>query len=123
MFQGGGDHLPGQLRFGGEVDVGGYSGLLESGGIVGPGPGQVEALVDQGMGLGSGVGEVDRDLAVLDSSGGARVLTGHPDGARPLLHIVGLVHDQDHALVPQARGEVATQGGCQGLFVQAGTVE
>ena len=52
----------------------------------------------------AGVGEVDRDLGVLDPPGGAGVLALDADGVHTLLHIAGLVGDQ-HAVVGAERAD------------------
>ena len=47
--------------------------------VAGPGPGQVQLPVDQRVPARRGIGQVDRDLGVLDPPGGAGVLALHPD--------------------------------------------
>jgi hypothetical protein len=56
-----------------------------------------------------GVGEIDRDLGVLDSSGGAGVLALDPDRARALLHVAGLVDHQHRVGVAEVTDDVVTQ--------------
>jgi hypothetical protein len=58
----------------------------------------------------SGVGEVDRDLRVLDPPGGAGVLPLHPDRAAALLHVPGLVDDQHRAGLAEVGDDVVAQG-------------
>lgn len=53
-----------------------------------------------------GVDEIDGDLRVLDPAGGAGVLALYPDGADALLHVAGLVHDQDRLLVVEMLHDV-----------------
>ena len=76
-------------------------------------------MVDQRVRVGCGVGEVDRDLAVLDLAGHTGVLAGDPDGVAALLQIAGLAGDQDHVVGAQMVDDVAAQGGGQGVLVQA----
>ena len=44
---------------------------------------QIQGAVDQGVPARGGVGQIHRDLGVLDPPGGAGVLALHPDGATP----------------------------------------
>jgi hypothetical protein len=50
---------------------------------------------------GAGIGQIDRDLGVLDSPGGTGVLALHPDRAHALLQIAGLVDHQHRVGVSQ----------------------
>jgi hypothetical protein len=103
------DHRPGQSRLDREDgivrDTCGGASLW----VVGPGPGQVEVPVDERVPGRGGVGQVDRDLAVLDPSGGAGVLTLHSNGAGALLHVTGLIDHQDRVRVPEVLGDVSAQ--------------
>ena len=56
-----------------------------------------------------GVGQIHRDLGVLDAPGGAGVLALHPDRMRALLHIAGLVKDQDRAGVAEGVDDIVAQ--------------
>lgn len=47
----------------------------------------------------AGVDEVDRDLGVLDSSSRSGVLALDPNRVGPLLHVAGLVDNQDRGIV------------------------
>ena len=60
-------------------------------GILGPGPRQVQGAVDEGVPARGGVGQIHRDLGVLDAPGGAGVLALHPDRMHPLLDIPGFI--------------------------------
>ncbi len=66
-----GDHVVGEFGLGGEADAVGNTGRLQALGLLGPGPGQVEAAIDESVPCPGGVGEVDRDLGVLDAAGDA----------------------------------------------------
>lgn len=77
-------------------------------------------VVDQGVGNGCGAGEVDRNLAVLDLAGHARVLVGHTDGVAALLDVSGLVDHQGHVVGVQVADDVAAQDAGQGRLVHAG---
>src|SRR5690606_15808638 len=103
------DHAAGQLGLGGNVPVGGHTGRLAPSGVAGPGLGQVDVPVDEGVPGVGGIAEKDRDLAVLDASGGAGVLALHPDAAGALLQIAGLVHHQHRPGRPEVLGDVAAQ--------------
>jgi hypothetical protein len=75
------DHALRQSRLGGELDVlrdGGRGAALP---VVSPFLGQIQLTVDQGMALGTGIGQENTDLAVLDPSpntGAPRRPTGFP---------------------------------------------
>ena len=103
------DHRPGQCRLGrkdGIVrDAGGGASLR----VAGPGSGQVEVPVDERVPGWGGVGQVDRDLAVLNPPGCAGVLALHPHRAGALLHVAGLIDHQDRARVPEVPGDVSAQ--------------
>lgn len=43
------------------------------------------------------LGQIHRDLGVLDAPGGAGVLALHPDRMHALLHVAGFVDDQERA--------------------------
>jgi hypothetical protein len=58
---------------------------------------------------GTGVSEVDRDLGVLDPSGGAGVLALDPDRISALLEVSGLVHDQHRVAVTERADDVVAQ--------------
>lgn len=77
-----------------EVAVVGDAGRLAALAVFGPGLGQVELTVDQGVAARGGVGGEDADLAVLGSSGGAGVLALHSGGGGALLHEAGVINDQ-----------------------------
>ena len=62
--------------------------------IVGPGLGQVERPVDEGMTVAGHVGGEDPDLAVGDLAGRARVLARDAAGGLALLEKAGLVENQ-----------------------------
>lgn len=63
---------------------------------------------------GGGAGQKHPDLSVLDPARGPGVLPLHPDGVNALLHVAGLVHDQDRVGDPQVlhddRADVVTDG-------------
>jgi hypothetical protein len=94
-----------------EVDLVGDSGRGAPVGVLGPAARQVELAVDQGVPGPAGVGEIDRDLGVLDPAGGAGVLTLHPDGALALLQITGLVDHQDRVGFAEVVNDVVAQVG------------
>ncbi len=65
--------------------------------VVGPRLRQVQLAVEQGVEAVAGVGEVDRDDAVLLLAGGSAPLPLHAGGLVPLLDVAGLVDDPDGA--------------------------
>ena len=69
----------------------------QPGRIVGPGLGQVEGPIDEGMAVPGDVGGKDPDLAVGDLAGRARVLARHAAGGLALLEKAGLV-DYQHGI-------------------------
>jgi hypothetical protein len=56
-----------------------------------------------------GVGQIHRDLGVLDAPGGTGVLALHPNRMHTLLHVAGLVDDQDRSGVAEGVDDVLTQ--------------
>ena len=118
-----GDHGCGQGGFGREVDLVGDSGRGAPVGVLGPAARQVERAVDQGVPGPAGVGEIDRDLGVLDPAGGAGVLTLHRDGALALLQITGLVDHQDRVGFAEVINDVVAQVGGDTVGVPARPVQ
>src|SRR5699024_2444310 len=97
---GGGDHLLGEFGLGCEVHAVGDPGRVEVLGLLGPGPGQVETVVDQGVPCAGGIGEVEGGLGAFDPAGGAggtsRPRSGwgrvalETDGCGAFLQVAGL---------------------------------
>jgi hypothetical protein len=71
----------------------------------------------------TGVGQIDRDLGVLNPSRGAGVLALDPDGAHALLQVPGLVDHEDRVGVAEAGGDVVTQVIPDSVGVPAGAPE
>ena len=71
----------------------------------------------------AGVGQVDRDLGVLDPPGGAGVLALDPDRARALLQVAGLVDHQHRVAVSEAGGDVVAQVIADPVGVPRGSAE
>jgi hypothetical protein len=69
-----------QLWFRGEADGVGHCCLSASLLVLGPGFRQAESDIEQGVPGRRRIGQVDRELAVLDLPGGSGVLPLHPDG-------------------------------------------
>ena len=59
--------------------------------------------------LGTGIGQEDPDLAVLDPPRRPRILPRHPDGFGPLLQEARLVGDQHRLRIAQVLDDVGTQ--------------
>ena len=78
------DHRLGQRWLGGEPDGTGHAGSSAPFRVIGPGSWQVQGPVDERVPGRGSVGQVDRDLAVLDPAGGAGVLTLDADVAGAL---------------------------------------
>jgi hypothetical protein len=95
------DHRPRELWLGRELDVVGDAGAREPVGVGAPGLRQVQRSVDERMPARGGVGEVDRDLRVLDAPGRTGVLALHPHGGCALLQIPGLVQHEDRIIVTE----------------------
>jgi hypothetical protein len=72
---------------------------------------------------GAGIGQIDRDLGVLDPPGGAGVLALHPDGVGALLQITGLVNYQHRVGVAEMRGDIVAQIVAHTIGVPTGPVE
>ena len=69
------------------------------------------------------IGQVDRDLAILDAASGPGVLPLDPSGAIALLNVAGLVHHQDRSRVAQVPSDVIPQVIADRIGVPAGPAE
>ena len=104
------DQLGGQCGFGGETLLSvGDSSIGTAVRVVGPAAGKVEGPVDQSVPARGGIGQIHRDLGVLDPAGGAAVLALHPDTVDALLHVAGLVDHQDRAGIAEGVDDVLAQ--------------
>jgi hypothetical protein len=84
-----------------------WSGTPAAVGVGGPAAGQVQRSVDHRLPVPAGLGQVDRDLGVVDLAAGAGVLAGHPDAVRALLAIARLVDHQDRLRVAKVVDNLA----------------
>ena len=107
--QGALEHDPGQLWLGPKLHLGRDPGGPAAGRILGPGARQVQLSVDERPPFGASVGEEDAELAVVDLSGGARVLALHPHRGGALLEEPGLVGHQHSARVAQVLDYISAQ--------------
>jgi hypothetical protein len=103
------DHGPGQLRFGGELDVFGYSGSGAPGRVAGPGFREVQLPVDHRVPSLPRIGQIHCDLGVLHPTRGTGVLALHPDRRGALLDIPGFINHQHRVRITQVLGDVVTQ--------------
>jgi hypothetical protein len=71
--------------------------------------GRYRAAVDERVAAASGVGQVHRDLGVLDPPGGAGVLPLHPDRVHALFQVAGLVDHQHGVVLGEGVDDVAAQ--------------
>lgn len=121
--QGALDHLLGKLGLGREDHI------LRNGGLAAPlrgtrpGLGQVERAVDGSMPVPGGVSEIDDDLGVLDSPGGAGVLALHSHGVGSFLQVPGLVGHQHGLIVGQVFQHERTQVVTDEVGVPFGSAE
>ena len=100
----------GQGGFGRETpSISGDSSLLAAVSILGPRLGQVQGAVDQRVSTRRRVGQIDRDLGVLDPPGGAAVLALHPHRRGALLDVAGLVDHQHRTRVTERVDDVVAQ--------------
>jgi len=88
------DHGQRQTGLGRKAHLGRHMRSGQPGRIVGPGLGQVEGPIDEGMAVPGDVGGKDPDLAVGDLAGRARVLARHAAGGLALLEKADLVEHQ-----------------------------
>jgi hypothetical protein len=72
---------------------------------------------------GTGVGQINRDLGIRDPTGGAGVLTLHPDRGVALLQIAGLINHQHRVGVTETGHHVVAQVIAHTVGVPAGPVE
>ena len=66
------------------------------------------------------VGQIHRDLGILDASGGAAVLALHPDAVHAFLDVAGLVDHQDRARITEGLDDVVAEIIADFLGVPAG---
>ena len=85
------------------------SGVGATDRVLGPRLGQVQRPVDQGVSPWGGIGQMHRDLGVLDAARGAAVLALYPDTVDALLDIAGLIDDQDRAWVAEGVDDIIAQ--------------
>jgi hypothetical protein len=103
------EHRLAQLRLGLEGDLVGDACRPAARRVLSPGRGQVQVAVDQGDPTGCGVGQEDRDLAVLLLADRPGVLALNPAERSPFLHNARLVQHQHRVRVPQVLGHVVAQ--------------
>ena len=77
--------------------------------ILGPAARQIQGAVNQGVPTPGGVGEVHRDLGVLDAPGGAGVLALHPHGRHTLLHVPSFINHEYGTRVTKGVDDIVTQ--------------
>jgi len=77
--------------------------------ILGPAARQVQRTVDEGVSAWRGVGQIHRDLGVLDAPGGTGVLALNPDGGHALLHVAGFINHENCAGVTEGVDNIVTQ--------------
>ncbi len=95
----------------------------QAGRIVGPGLGQIQCPVDEGMAVPGHVGREDPDLAVGDLAGRARVLARDAAGRLALLEKAGLVEHQHGILVGQRLQRVVAHKIAQRIRLPAAAAE
>lgn len=88
------DHGAGEVVLGGEVPLVGDPGCSAALPVFGPGLGQIELAVDQGVPACGGVGGEGTDLAVLGPARGSGILPLHPGRGGALLDEAGVIDDQ-----------------------------
>ena len=108
-LHGTGDHRRGQRRLGRELRFVRHTGRGAPVTVVGPRLGQIQRPVDQRVPGRCGVGQVDRDLGVLDPPSGAGVLALHPHTVAALLQVAGLVEHKDRIRVAEMVDHIAAQ--------------
>jgi len=104
-----GDHRRGKRGLGRELDAVRDARLAAALSVGGPGSRQVQGAIDEGMSTPRRVGQIHRDLGVLDPPGRAGVLPLHPDRVLALLQITGLVNHQDRVRLAERLDHVAAQ--------------
>jgi hypothetical protein len=95
----------------------------QAGRIVGPGLGQVERPIDEGVAVARYVGREDADLAVGDLARRAGVLARHAAGGLALFEEAGLVQDQHGIAVGQALDRVVAHQVAQRVRLPAAAAE
>ncbi|QUQ63912.1 hypothetical protein JJ691_16290 [Kutzneria sp. CA-103260] len=117
------DHPPGQYWLGRELHLSRDPGRPHPGRVSRPALGQVEGPVDECVAASRGVGQVDRDLAVLDPPRGAGVLPLHPDRVAALLQVARLVKDRHPVGITEVFHDVVPQVIPDSLGVPAGPAQ
>lgn len=77
--------------------------------VDGPGCGQVQGTVVERMPMPACIGQVHRQLGVLDLARGAGVLSLHPDRLDTLLDVTGLIEEHNRILVPEVVDDIPAQ--------------
>jgi hypothetical protein len=98
-------------------------GGRQAGRIVGPGLGQVQSPVDEGVAVPGHVGREHPDLAVGDLAGRAGVLARDAAGRPALLEEAGLVLDQHGIPVGQALDRVIAHEVAERICLPAAAAE
>ena len=111
------------MRLGRESGPGRDMGGGHAGRVVGPGLGQVQRPIDEGVATAGHVRREHADLAVGDLAGRARVLAGHPAGRLALLEKASLVNHQHGIRLGQGLDHVVPHEVTQRVGIPAATAE
>src|SRR5262249_31418431 len=114
------EQFKGQLGLGAKDDPFGHAGPAAALGVFGPGVGQVQARIEQGVAGGTGVGDIDGHLAVVDLAGGAAVLAGDADALGAALGEAALVQDEDAVGAAEFGIDLAEQLPAEGSIFPGG---
>ena len=118
------DQLLRQFRFGRKATLAlRDSRISAAAGVLGPGLGQIQSAVDQGVSARGCVGQIYRHLGVLNAPGRPGVLPLNPDAVGAFLDISGLVDDQDRPWVAEGVDDVVADIVTHRLGIPAGPAQ
>jgi hypothetical protein len=116
------DQRCGQCWFSRETAlIAGDSGVDAARRVFGPGLGQVQSAVNQGVPAWGGVGQVHRHLGVLDPARGTRVLALYAYRVDALLDVAGLIDDQDRTPIAERVDDIVAQIITHSIGIPAGS--
>jgi len=111
------------LRLDGETCVLGHIGRRQPRTVVGPGLGQIQRTVDEGMAVARDQRREHANLAVRDLARRAGVLPPHATGCPALLEKSGLINDQNRIIGGECLDDIVAHKVAQGVSIPTSTAQ